>query len=85
MTSSTLIFCRKDAFQRREAAHEGLYIRQRELEKYVAQNGRDGRYVLILVRIALLRLKLKEQRKHMDELDKHLYVALGHAGYFVLL
>ncbi|KAJ5988663.1 hypothetical protein N7481_003873 [Penicillium waksmanii] len=45
----------KDQFQRREAAQEGLWIKQQEREKLEA-----------------LRTKLKEQRKHMDELDKHL-------------
>ncbi|KAJ5543587.1 ATPase inhibitor IATP mitochondria [Penicillium sp. DV-2018c] len=45
----------KDSFTRREAAQEGMYIRQQELDK-----------------INRLKLKLKEQRKHMDELDKHL-------------
>ncbi|KAJ5142548.1 ATPase inhibitor IATP mitochondria [Penicillium bovifimosum] len=45
----------KDSFTRREAAHEGMYIRQQELDK-----------------VRRLKLKLKEQRKHMDELDKHL-------------
>ncbi|CAI7652444.1 unnamed protein product [Penicillium bialowiezense] len=45
----------KDSFTKREAAHEGIYIKQLEMEK-----------------VERLRQKLKEQRKHMDELDKHL-------------
>ncbi|KAJ5374351.1 ATPase inhibitor IATP mitochondria [Penicillium concentricum] len=46
---------RKDSFAKREAAHEGMYIREREMEK-----------------LERLKAKVKEQRKHMDELDKHL-------------
>lgn len=48
---------RKDAFTRREAAHEGMYIRAHEAEKLEA-----------------LRMKLKEQRKQLDQLEQHVYV-----------
>ncbi|KAJ5170065.1 ATPase inhibitor IATP mitochondria [Penicillium coprophilum] len=46
---------RKDSFARREAAHEAMYIREKEMEK-----------------LERLKAKVKEQRKHMDELDKHM-------------
>ncbi|KAJ5274798.1 hypothetical protein N7505_003343 [Penicillium chrysogenum] len=52
---STGFIPEKDSFARREAAHEGMYIRQIELEK-----------------LERLKQKVKEQRKHMDELDKHI-------------
>lgn len=29
-----------------------------------------------MTRLEILRTKMKEQRKHMDELDKHLYVVV---------
>ncbi|KAJ5206576.1 ATPase inhibitor IATP mitochondria [Penicillium cf. griseofulvum] len=45
----------KDTFARREAAHEAMYIREKEMEK-----------------LARLKAKIQEQRKHMDELDKHI-------------
>ncbi|KAJ5823831.1 hypothetical protein N7447_006171 [Penicillium robsamsonii] len=45
----------KDAFARREAAHEAMYIREKEMEK-----------------LERLKAKVREQRKHMNELDKHI-------------
>ncbi|KAF7516490.1 hypothetical protein PCG10_002129 [Penicillium crustosum] len=53
--TSYLTIGRKDSFAKREAAHEGMYIRQIEMEK-----------------LERLKQKLQEQRKHMNELDKHL-------------
>ncbi|KAJ6081777.1 hypothetical protein N7499_006651 [Penicillium canescens] len=44
-----------DAFTRREAAQESLYIREKELEK-----------------LAALKKKIAEQRKHLDELENHI-------------
>ncbi|KAJ5748529.1 uncharacterized protein N7511_010225 [Penicillium nucicola] len=44
-----------DAFTRREAAQESIYIRQKELEK-----------------LADLKKKIAEQRKHLDELEGHI-------------
>ncbi|OQE17668.1 hypothetical protein PENSTE_c020G02486 [Penicillium steckii] len=53
----------KDQFQRREAAQEGLWIKQQEAEKLEA-----------------LRKKVKEQRQHMNELDKHLEEFISSQG-----
>ncbi|KXG47156.1 ATPase inhibitor, IATP, mitochondria [Penicillium griseofulvum] len=44
-----------DAFTKREAAQESLYIREKELEK-----------------LAQLKKKINEQRKHLDELETHI-------------
>ncbi|CAG7944863.1 unnamed protein product [Penicillium salamii] len=44
-----------DAFSRREAAQESLYIRDKELEK-----------------LAQLKKKIGEQRKHLDDLESHM-------------
>jgi hypothetical protein len=44
-----------DAFTKREAASEELYIRQEEKAKLLA-----------------IKEKLKQQRKHMEDLDKHI-------------
>ncbi|KAJ5503698.1 ATPase inhibitor IATP mitochondria [Penicillium fimorum] len=49
------LMAEKDSFARREAAHEAMYIREKEMEK-----------------LERLKAKVKEQRKHMDELDKHI-------------
>ncbi|KAF1831302.1 hypothetical protein BDW02DRAFT_505584 [Decorospora gaudefroyi] len=44
-----------DAFTKREAASEELYIRQEERAKLLA-----------------IKAKLKQQRQHMEDLDKHI-------------
>ncbi|KAJ5574314.1 uncharacterized protein N7459_008741 [Penicillium hispanicum] len=44
-----------DAFTKREAAQEALYIREKELEK-----------------LAKLKQKIGDQRKHLDELENHI-------------
>ncbi|EUC34538.1 hypothetical protein COCVIDRAFT_114928 [Bipolaris victoriae FI3] len=44
-----------DAFTKREAAAEELYIRQEEKAKLLG-----------------IKAKLRQQREHMDELDKHI-------------
>ncbi|KAH7390887.1 mitochondrial ATPase inhibitor, IATP-domain-containing protein [Phaeosphaeria sp. MPI-PUGE-AT-0046c] len=44
-----------DAFTKREAANEELYIRQEEKAKLLA-----------------IKEKLKQQRKHIEDLDKHI-------------
>ncbi|PYH84082.1 putative mitochondrial ATPase inhibitor [Aspergillus uvarum CBS 121591] len=44
-----------DSFQKREAAQEGRYIHEKELEK-----------------LQKLKASIKDQRDHLDKLDKHI-------------
>ncbi|KAJ5084877.1 hypothetical protein NUU61_009456 [Penicillium alfredii] len=78
----------KDQFTRREAAQEAMYIRQQEIEKYALlcdlalslESFSVYLWMFVLFkpwltpsgRLNRLREKLKEQRRHMDELDKHI-------------
>ncbi|KAL9030855.1 MAG: hypothetical protein Q9196_001054 [Gyalolechia fulgens] len=43
-----------DAFSKREAANEDLYVRQKEMEK-----------------LAALKKKIEEHKKHLEELEKN--------------
>lgn len=38
--------------------------------------------ILFLYRLRELKAKLKEQRKHLDELDKHMYVNSSNPAYY---
>ncbi|KNG51937.1 enzyme inhibitor [Stemphylium lycopersici] len=76
-----------DAFTKREAASEELYIRQEEKAKYVQLGTVDDTTRLHTIRTLAVRIqgifltadrlmaikeKLRMQRQHMDDLDKHI-------------
>jgi hypothetical protein len=83
-----------DAFTKREAAAEELYIRQEEKAKYARiprparpswpapalrptyYKPRHGpvRTLLTLYRLLAIKEKLKQQRQHIEDLDKHMSV-----------
>ena len=70
----------RDQFTRREAAQESFYIKEKEMEKYVwGSPDTWQKSVLTLAfsadRLKALKVKLKEQRRHLDELDEHMYVS----------
>jgi ATPase inhibitor, mitochondrial len=65
-----------DQFTRREAAQENIYVKEKELEKCdIIHPLTYQRNTLIRssYRLRHLKQKLTEQRKHLDELDKHMY------------
>lgn len=74
-----------DAFTKREAAQESVYIHEKEMEKYVsslasgAQSGiaAGGDIANAETRLHALKKKLGEQRSHLDELEKHVYVVFA--------
>lgn len=72
MRDVTDLGIRKDAFTQRGAAQEGMYIKEQEIEKYIFFHW-DLYYDANPGRMKRLREKLRESRKHMEELDKHLY------------
>ncbi|KAJ5774312.1 ATPase inhibitor IATP mitochondria [Penicillium paradoxum] len=63
-----------DSFTKREAAQESLYIREKELEKYVFAelNDQGNPRANQGDRLAQLKKKITEQRKHLDELETHI-------------
>ena len=78
-----------DAFTKREAASEELYIRQEEKAKYVHLGTMDDNtrlqticrlavkiqgILLTVDRLMGIKEKLRMQRQHMDDLDKHMSV-----------
>lgn len=85
-----------DAFTKREAASEELYIRQEEKAKYVQLGTVDDTTRLHTIRTLAVRIqgifltadrlmaikeKLRMQRQHMDDLDKHMLVIPIGVGY----
>lgn len=60
-----------DSFQKREAASENKFIREKEMQTYVWQYTNDWHPVM-MIRLKNLKEKLAAQRKHLDELDQHI-------------
>jgi hypothetical protein len=86
-----------DAFTKREAAAEELYIRQEEKAKYVYESAGNSHNphtfssprcrekeltrADTLHRLLAIQEKLKQQRQHIDDLDKHMSVPPPHMIY----
>jgi hypothetical protein len=71
-----------DSFTKREAAQENLYVKEKEMQKYayipLHTLYKPIQWLINFFfpsnRLKELKAKLKEQRKYLDELDKHMYV-----------
>ena len=60
-----------DSFSKREQADENLYVRQKEMEKFVLQAIKQDPLLTIAARLQALKQKIDEHKKQLEELDKH--------------
>jgi hypothetical protein len=61
-----------DSFTKREAAAENLFIRQKEMERYNSNPWSAVPHADGVHSLKNLKEKLRIQRQHLDELDKHI-------------
>ena len=64
---------RSDAFTRREKGSEDMWIKQEEKSKYVFSSEVHQLLTYANDRLLALKERLQAQKKHIEELDKHMY------------